>query len=279
VALALNNSGAAFYNAGTFMNSPANSSATVEWPFTNFGQVTVGAGGGLTFNGGFTQAAGNTLVSTSGTLAVKFKSTVFVQGGTLSGTGIIDGSLMNSGIVHAGGSPGQLTIINGSFTNAANGVLAVELDGTNPAQYSQLSNSGNDAYFGGILRVTLAGGFTPSLGDTFKIFNNGTPHGSFTSVQVAQAGNGIALVPRYNASDVTLTAVNEPALRGLNHTGNGINFTFQSTAGFNIIIEFTDSLSLPNWQILANVAGDGTLQSVVDPVANSRQRFYRARFQ
>jgi hypothetical protein len=40
-------------------------------------------------------------------------------------------------------------------------------------------------------------------------------------------------------------------------------------------IEYTLSLSPPNWLLLTNIAGDGTIKSVLDKSATNASRFYR----
>src|SRR6185437_4876394 len=132
------------------------------------------------------------------------------------------------GAVHPGGSPGQLTIGN-AFTNNASGVLSVELDGVNAvSQYSQLNNNSNQAWLGGVLSISLGGGYVPALGDSFKIYTNGTPHGVFASIMGAHLGNGVVLVPQYHSSDITLVTANDPILISPTHNGNSSTFSFQS---------------------------------------------------
>jgi hypothetical protein len=45
------------------------------------------------------------------------------------------------------------------------------------------------------------------------------------------------------------------------------------------ILEFTDSLAPANWRALPAVAGDGTVNVLVDPVATGQLRFYRVRIE
>jgi hypothetical protein len=50
-------------------------------------------------------------------------------------------------------------------------------------------------------------------------------------------------------------------------------------AGRHYIVEFTDVLPATNWTALPAITGDGTVKSLSDPGAPSRQRFYRLRIE
>ena len=269
-----------FNNAGLVQNAQPSTSVSMSWAFTNSGQVSVSSNGIMAFNRGFTQTAGSTVVSNRATLTMGGSTAAaFILGGTLSGNGTINGNIVNSGTFHPGGSPGQITL-NGVWTNNAAGVFAVELDGTIPGtQFSQLNNNANQTYLGGTLSVSLGGGYKPALGDSFKIYTNGTSHGVFSSLQGMHVGNGIALVPIYHSADVTLVAANDPIILAATHAGNTHSFSFQSTAGLTNVVEFTDALNPTSWQTLTTIPGDGTIKLVVDPNASVPKRFYRVRFQ
>ena len=62
---------------------------------------------------------------------------------------------------------------------------------------------------------------------------------------------------------------------------NGATFNnlLKSTAGLTNVVEFTDSLNPPNWQVLTTMAGEGSLKVVTDNAATVPRRFYRMRFQ
>jgi len=159
-ALSINYSGApppVFNNAGLVQNFLPNQNASIAWLFTNSGQMSITATSLMSFTHGYTQTAGSTVISNKATMTVTVPPTALILGGSLSGNGTISGNVVNSGTVHPGGSPGQLTLGN-AFTNNANGVFAVELDGTNAvSQYSQLNNNGNQAWLGGTAFAFVCG--------------------------------------------------------------------------------------------------------------------------
>ena len=77
------------------------------------------------------------------TAARRFPDRVTLNGGTLAGSGTVDGSVTNNGgTVAPGGSPGILTI-TGSYTQGAGGTLRIEIDGlTVGTEYDRLAVTG-----------------------------------------------------------------------------------------------------------------------------------------
>src|SRR5262249_15634370 len=157
-----------------------------------------------------TTLQGGTLTATAG---------VNIQAGTLIGNGTVNGNVVNQGILSPGNSPGTIQV-NGNFTQAAAGTFAVELNGTAATQYDQLDVHGTVSLNG---PLSLAVGFLPAVGDSFKIINNdltGPVGGAFTGLPQT----GIITVPgcddypmRFqinyfggDGNDVVLTHINTP---------------------------------------------------------------------
>jgi hypothetical protein len=90
-------------------------------------------------------ASNVTLTATNGT--------TIRPNGVLSGHGTLAGSVTNEGTIAPGSSPGALEI-NGDFTQASTGMLAIEI--ASPTSYDQLLVSGD---------ITLAGTLVVSLLD------------------------------------------------------------------------------------------------------------------
>ncbi|HET7626446.1 MAG TPA: hypothetical protein VFM25_14400, partial [Verrucomicrobiae bacterium] len=261
-------------NAGTLAIVPTNN-YTIYWIVTNIGTILVNPSS-LTFQQSLTQIAGKTVVAAGSLLNVptSFNRKFFVEGGTLSGSGEVDANVVNSGVIHPGASPGRLTIV-GSLSNTPSASLEIEIDGTTPvSQYSQLNNVLNQDWLAGDLNVSFGNGFVPAAGQSFTICTSPSFSGVFSGVHETRT-SGIVLVPAYRASSVVLVAANEPTLISPTRTGNVATFQFQSTTGITNLIQFTDSLSPPNWQPLTNFIGDGSILTVTDSSADSSQRFYR----
>ena len=71
---------------------------------------------------------------------------------------------------------------------------------------SHLNLRGRAAVLGGALKVELAEGFTPVLGQTFDVLIDISGRtGEFDQVSLPDLGSGLRLVVSYSATKVTLT--------------------------------------------------------------------------
>ena len=95
----------------------------------------------------------------------------------LSGTGTFDGHVTNRGVVSPGHSPGIQNF--DSFTQASDGMLQIELAGTDPGTGYDQINVSNLASLDGTLQVVLLDDFVPSAGDAFEIVTFGSVSGQF----------------------------------------------------------------------------------------------------
>lgn len=264
-----------FNNAGTVGNAVPASGASINWPFNNSGLVLVSSNAVLSFNNAYIQTGGNTVVSSRGTLNLRTGFGANILGGLLSDTGTVSGDVTNSGTIHPGDSPGILTI-NGDVVNGPRAVLAIELAGTNAgAQYSQLVDTGSPIWLTDTtLALSFDNGFIPSVGQSFIIWTNGPVNGAFGKL-LGTPTNGIAFVARYGASSVTLLAAHDPEPSMPVIQGTNCSFSFQSTAGITAVVQHTDALNPPNWQVLTQFVGDGSLKTIVDHLAGPGTRFFR----
>jgi fibronectin-binding autotransporter adhesin len=139
--------------------------------------------------------------------------------GTLTGTGTINGDLLNAGIVAPGNSPGLLTV-SGDYTQTFSGVLEVELAGLLAGiEFDQLDVFGN-ATLAGLLSVAVDPGFDLELGQTFDILTvGGVLNGSFANFMdndLILTFDGGGLFINYHSNGVSLfTAVPEPSAAAL----------------------------------------------------------------
>jgi len=210
--------------------------------------------------------------------ALNYAATVFLQGGTLSGNGTIDGFVTNSGaIVRPGSSPGILTVTQGyptPYSQGPGGTLSIELGGlTAGTQYDQLNNGGNSV-LGGALDVNLINGFQPALGETFAIvtFASGTGTGKFTTLNVP-AGLSV----NYSNAGVYLVVTGTVPVQILQPqlTAGGLNFGFGTVNNQNYAVQSTTNLAAPTWMVYSNFTGNGSLINFVLPVTNASQQFFR----
>lgn len=194
-------------------------SLTATGDFTNAGSISVTNGSTFTTSGTYTQSGGLTTLGDS----VLAADTVDVEGGTLSGTGTIDASVMMAGELDVGvaGSPGVLTI-TGDY--AQTGVLVIEIGGTTPGvDFDQLHVSGRATFAGGTLTIRLINGFfpDPSVPDTFPIITFGRHDSTddFAVYNGLDLGDGLYLAPVFD--DAGLTLVTMQTMPDRSRTGPG----------------------------------------------------------
>lgn len=170
--------------------------------------VDVGAAGGdgtlIVNSGGSAQADATLLIGDNGTIDLTGEGTMTVgdigmlvpspasilvgSGGTVKGTGLIKGAVVNSsGTMSPGFSPGALHI-EGNYTQASEGMLLLEL--ASASSYDVLDSTGSMT-LGGTLLVNTLGMYSPMLGTTFDILNftTATP---FTTVTLPPLAGGLA---------------------------------------------------------------------------------------
>jgi outer membrane autotransporter protein len=149
---------------------------------TKIGTGTLTLTGKNTYTGTTTVNAGSLIVDGS----IASLQTLVNSGGLLGGHGSLGGSLVsslvNSGIVRPGDSPGTLSVV-GNYIQNPGGTLRIQIAGLAPDEYSLLAVNGH-ASLGGTLQLIGLGGFTLHVGDqvTFLTANDGVS-GSFGTVQ------------------------------------------------------------------------------------------------
>ena len=199
--------GATLANEGTIAaDSVGKTLALNNSVIANAGEVAVSAAATLSVGGSLTQTAGHTAVD--GTLSLA--QTFALQGGSLTGSGSIVGSVDNSGgSVGPGDSPGLLSI-TGSYNQQAGGLFDVELGGSMAGlNYDQLDVTGA-ATLAGSIDVGLVNGFRPNVGDQFDVMLRGSGSGTFANLLTSTPG--LAYTVDYEATRVivTITAVRVP---------------------------------------------------------------------
>ena len=147
-----------------------------------------------------------------------------LKGGVLDGSGTITGNVTNDGgSLNVGHSPG-LMIINGNYTQTANGLMNMEVWGTVPGYlYDQLRVEGN-AYLNGGLTIDYGNGFVPGR-NSFWHVRYGFYIGKFSSVQVKNTVQGryyrltYTSSGVYSSTDYLLDRTADPSFYGIDfHT-------------------------------------------------------------
>jgi hypothetical protein len=189
---------------------------------TNFsGAVNVAAGGGTMSIGPFATFASGSSTTLTGNLVLDNAETRIASGATFAGGGVLknavgkllnlqDGAnvgvaIQNDGVLF---STGESQVQGLDYVQTATGRANFSLAGTNPvSDFDRLTLSGL-AQLAGQLTVSLPGGYTPALGDTYQILSaTGGVSGAFTnySIQVFDLTRSLAV--KYNATNVTLQVI------------------------------------------------------------------------
>jgi hypothetical protein len=167
---------------------------------TNTGTVTVEKGTNLDVTGNFLQTGGSTVVL--GTLVPSAALTL--QGGSLTGTGTIQGNLTNTSGTVSPGSPIGVLTVTGTFAQGSLGTTNFEMGGTTlGTQYSELVVKGA-ATLDGTLNITLTNGFVPANGTSYLVLPYASHTGAFASVTGGGIGGGLGLLPQYNSTSMVL---------------------------------------------------------------------------
>jgi len=202
--------GSAFNNAGTFRRTTAAGTCAVYGPFTTTGRVETAAGT-LEFNGQFSQASGESLLS-GGTLSCAPGQTLTFAGGTIRGSGDISVNLLDNvgAVMSPGASAGTINIAanpSGWYSQGPGATLQIELGGLSPgSQYDVLNVAGN-ALLDGKLVVKTINAFPPALGQTFTILNCAARSGAFSTLSVVGFPPGLTVSVIYNPTSVVLNVV------------------------------------------------------------------------
>ncbi len=155
----------------------------------------------------FMQAGGETDLT-----SIVLSGDVTLNGGVLSGSGLVVGSLTNDGgFLSPGNSPGAITVAGG-FTQNASGTLVLDVAGGEAGEFDQVRVAGA-ATLGGKLVLKTSNGYVPFPGDPFNPLGYTSVSGSFASVtantQVAVNSTGLVTTLDPNIA-------NPPAPKALN---------------------------------------------------------------
>jgi hypothetical protein len=169
---------------------------SVAGGFRNAGTVAIGTGALVSLGTtNYTQSGGSTTVD--GTLVA---ASVYLDGGTLNGTGRIQANVVNAALLVPGDPFGTLTV-QGNYTQTATGVLLIQIAGPNP--YGQLAVTGS-ATLDGTLRVSLLDNYVPAAGTHFQILTFAESTGGFTTEVGLALPHHRSLKPVWDSNDLTL---------------------------------------------------------------------------
>ncbi|MDI6803338.1 MAG: Ig-like domain-containing protein, partial [Bacteroidota bacterium] len=191
-------------NYGTFRRTTTTGTTSINPTFNNTGTAEAKVGT-LYFGGGFRQTAGITVLG-GGTIGSN--STIDIQGGMLSGSGIISAGVNNAGILSPGTSAGSIRI-TGNYTQSSSGMFHVEIGGRDTTRYDRLKVTGTATLLGA-LDLNLIDGFRPIGIDTFQIMCYGSRSGNFDIINGLDIGGGFRLDTTFTSSCLVLKTITPP---------------------------------------------------------------------
>jgi glycoside hydrolase-like protein len=194
----------------------------------NHGTVAIKSGTLQFSDPGYTQTAGQTQLA-GGALATTGSTGVVLKGGSLTGAGTITGPVTNDARIDPGtASHAGVITVNGAYTQAAGGTLAVDLrgDGAPGTGYDQLAVHGAATLRGDLAYST--GSYTPKGTDFFSVLTYTSHTGQFTAL------NPAVTKPRYWVNYQPAAAVFSYGPWGIDTSGGcgGSGCPTQITASF-----------------------------------------------
>jgi T5SS/PEP-CTERM-associated repeat protein len=209
---------------------------------TNSGDLALidATGSGKTLNGTLVTPAGSTVTLIGD---ITFNDPVSGAGGFFG-----PGTANFAGGFSPGDSPGSVSF-EGDVVFDPTNTLTIELGGLIAgSEYDQV-NVASNASIDGVLDVSILGGFTPALGDTFQILTANNVAGTFASVIGSSITGGLGFDVVYGVNDITLQVI--AALQG-DLDGDG----FVGISDLNIVLGNWNQ-NVPPADPLADPSGDG----------------------
>jgi|HubBroStandDraft_6_1064221.scaffolds.fasta_scaffold06787_6 hypothetical protein len=189
--------------------------------FNSLGQVLIDSTSVLNADSGYQQMGGNRLYYGYGSSATPGNTVVDgvlnvggtgvnIHGGTLSGTGVINGNVTMGGRLIPGDepAPGTLTI-HGKYTQMPGATLIDPI--ASLGESSMLEVTGAADLFGGVLDIDLLNGFVPTAGETFEVMSYGSLDGAFTRVNGRRIDSSLFFDVEYGPHDITLVVMDPPS--------------------------------------------------------------------
>ncbi len=216
----MTNNGSFNYTQGDFSASTLTNYGTVNLnaPFTcyrfvqNAYSFTVTPAAPITANGASYADAfqNNANLTIQSGASITVVDAPLVNNDNLYGGGTVNGDVENNDFLIPGvgtSATGEL-YIDGDFTQAGSGTLRIRLSGNMPiTDFDRLRLTGH-ATLGGTLDLRLTDGFTPDLGDTFRVvLYTGGHTGEFNTVSLPELPNDWEWDVRYLSGMVQLDVV------------------------------------------------------------------------
>jgi hypothetical protein len=197
-------------NNGLFKKSAGTGQSIIEAGVHNTGLIDV-ISGTMVFDGGLIQLGGELRLDGGNVIGYP---TLEFQAGSLTGSGKIDVyQLNNSGATLA---PSSTNSPIGSFHmtteyhQTAGATFAVDIASTDATVGFDQIKADTVVTLDGSLAINLLPGYTPQLGDSFRIISTANLTGHFAQVIGDALGGGLKMAVNYDSQGVTLKVVTAP---------------------------------------------------------------------
>ena len=184
-----------FNNYDTLVKSGGTQTTTLDIVFNNYGVIRPESGQIAFTYGNVALPPASATNLNGGSLEVD--GLLDIQGGALTGSGVILGDVQNGGLIAPGQSPGAITI-QGSYTQTVSGTLSMELGIT--AQ--DIVTVTGTAVLTGTLEINLLQGYTPALLDSFQILAYTSHTGEFGTLLLPALSEGLGWDVTYEPDGV-----------------------------------------------------------------------------
>ncbi len=111
------------------------------------------------------------------------------------------------------------------------------------------------------------------FGPNIFTFNGNPLYFSFNQIYDDYDSGALAKITDAVASVSPVTLINTQLL------GANLQFSFISTAGHTNVVQYSTDLSTHAWLTYSNIAGDGTLKTILAPAGSPAQKFFRVQTQ
>jgi phage baseplate assembly protein gpV len=211
-----------FENAGIFRKTGAGTTQ-----FTS-SQIRFENTGTLRIEGGVLQALGG-----------------FTQSGIIEGTGTLQASFTNDGILRPDPLPGPGLTISGNLIQGAAGRIELTLAGRDPSRIHRSLTVTGSATLAGTLALDLQHPFAEGVGESFEVFSFASRSGDFSAVEGLLANSGYDFSRGFTASAQQLTVLTQgdlpapavplaffdPALASTDSDGDGLSDLLEHAFG------------------------------------------------
>jgi uncharacterized repeat protein (TIGR01451 family) len=187
-------------------------------------------------------------------------------------TDLVVSNSANAGVVAQGGTITYTVIVRNAGATAT-GVVVTDVLPAGVTYSGSSTLTGSAVHSAGTVTWTV-GSLAPGASATLTITAVANTTGAKVSTATATS-TGQEEVTANNSATVTVQVPLPPIITDPVYAGGHFGFSVATSTGVNYRVEYTDSLSDPDWVTLTTFTGDGTVKPVVDPTPNPNQRFYR----